>query len=113
MDCGKFYDLDFIMDESNCRDGIPVCPDCGGIIKPDVVLYEEALDDRVIRGAVDAIASADTLIVGGTSLVVYPAAGLIHYFNGDKIILINKSETDADRSADLVIHDSIGKVLGD
>ena len=90
-----------------------MCPDCGGIIKPDVVLYEEALDDRVIRGAVDAIASADTLIVGGTSLVVYPAAGLIHYFNGDKIILINKSETDADRSADLVIHDSIGKVLGD
>ncbi|MDO4394234.1 MAG: NAD-dependent protein deacylase [Bacillota bacterium] len=113
MECGKFYDLDFIMDEANCRNGIPVCPVCGGIIKPDVVLYEEALNDSVIRGAVDAIASADTLIVGGTSLVVYPAAGLIHYFRGDNLILINKTETDADRNADLVIHDAIGKILGD
>ncbi len=113
MDCGKFYDLDFIMDEANCENGIPKCPVCGGIIKPDVVLYEEALDDTVIRGAVDAIAKADTLIVGGTSLVVYPAAGLIHYFRGKDLILINKSSTQADKEATLVIHDSIGKVLGD
>ena len=113
MDCGKSYDLDFIMDEANCENGIPKCPVCGGIIKPDVVLYEEALDDTVIRGAVDAIAKADTLIVGGTSLVVYPAAGLIHYFRGKDLILINKSSTQADKEATLVIHDSIGKVLGD
>ncbi len=113
MECGKFYDLDFIMDEANCENGIPKCPVCGGIIKPDVVLYEEALDDTVIRGAVDAIAEADTMIVGGTSLVVYPAAGLIHYFRGKDLILINKSSTQADKEATLVIHDSIGKVLGD
>ena len=113
MECGKFYDLDFIMDEANCENGIPKCPVCGGIIKPDVVLYEEALDDTVIRGAIDAIAEADTMIVGGTSLVVYPAAGLIHYFRGKDLILINKSSTQADKEATLVIHDSIGKVLGD
>ena len=113
MECGKFYDLDFIMDEANCENGIPKCPVCGGIIKPDVVLYEEALDDTVIRGAVDAIAEADTMIVGGTSLVVYPAAGLIHYFRGKDLILINKSSAQADKEATLVIHDSIGKVLGD
>lgn len=113
MECGTFYDLDFIMDENNCDHGIPKCPKCGGIIKPDVVLYEEPLDDSVMTGAVNAIASADTLIVGGTSLVVYPAAGLIHYFRGDNIILINKSETGADSMATLTIHDSIGKVLGD
>ena len=113
MDCGKFYDLEFIMDEKNCERGVPKCPVCGGIIKPDVVLYEEPLDDSVIRGAVDAIAEADTLIVGGTSLVVYPAAGLIHYFRGKDLILINKTSTQADGEATLVIHDSIGKVLGD
>lgn len=113
MECGKFYELDFIMDEANCVNGVPKCPVCGGTIKPDVVLYEEPLDDSVIRGAVNAIAQADTLIIGGTSLVVYPAAGFIHYFNGDNIILINKSETSADDMASLVIHDSIGKVLGD
>ena len=113
MDCGKFYDLEFIMDEKNCERGVPKCPVCGGIIKPDVVLYEEPLDDSVIRGAVDAIAEADTLIVGGTSLVVYPAAGLIHYFRGKDLILINKTSTQADGEATLVIHDSIGKVLGE
>ena len=101
------------MDENNCDHGVPKCPKCGGVIKPDVVLYEEPLDDSVITGAVNAIASADTLIVGGTSLVVYPAAGLINYFRGDNIILINKSETSADSMATLAIHDSIGKVLGD
>lgn len=113
MDCGAYYDLEFIMDESNCRNQIPICPKCGGIIKPDVVLYEEMLDDNVINGAVNAIAKADTLIVGGTSLVVYPAAGLINYFRGKEIILINKSETSYDSRASLVINDAIGKVLGD
>ncbi|NLD19617.1 MAG: NAD-dependent protein deacylase [Clostridiales bacterium] len=112
MDCGAYYDLDYIMDEANCADGIPRCKKCGGIVKPDVVLYEEALDEKVISGAVEAIGSADTLIVGGTSLVVYPAAGLINYFRGDNIILINKSETGYDHRANLVINDSIGKVLG-
>ncbi|MGN0704824.1 MAG: NAD-dependent protein deacylase [Lentihominibacter sp.] len=113
MDCGAYYDLEFIMQDKNCENGIPRCPKCGGIIKPDVVLYEEALDDEVIRGAVNAISEADTMIVGGTSLVVYPAAGLINYFRGKDIILINKSETGYDDRASLVINDSIGKVLGD
>lgn len=113
MDCGAFYDLDYIMDGDNCDNGIPKCSKCGGIVKPDVVLYEEGLDESVIEGAVNAIASCDTLIVGGTSLVVYPAAGLIRYFRGKNLILINKSETQYDSEADLVIHDSIGKILGD
>lgn len=112
MDCGRFYDVDYIMDEDHCVHGIPKCS-CGGTVKPDVVLYEEPLNDEVITGAVDAIAEADTLIVGGTSLVVYPAAGLINYFRGDDIILINKSQTSYDDRATLVINDSIGKVLGD
>lgn len=113
MDCGAKYDLEYIMDEENCNKGMPHCAKCNGLVKPDVVLYEEMLDDDVIRGAVEAIASADTLIVGGTSLVVYPAAGLINYFNGNDLILINKSETGYDNKATLVINDSIGKVLGD
>lgn len=112
MECGAFYGLDFIMDESNCSGLIPKCPKCGGVIKPDVVLYEEALNEDVISGAVKAIEQADTLIVGGTSLVVYPAAGLIQYFRGNNLILINKSETRYDNRATLVINDSIGKVLG-
>ena len=91
--------------------GVPTCTKCGGRVKPDVVLYEEGLDDSTIRGAVNAIANADTLIIGGTSLVVYPAAGLIDYFNGKNLVLINKSSTSADSKADLVINDSIGKVL--
>jgi NAD-dependent deacetylase len=82
------------------------------VVKPDVVLYEEALDQKVLNNAVDAIARADTLIVGGTSLVVYPAAGLINYFRGDELVLINKSSTPYDRKASLVIHESIGDVLG-
>lgn len=113
MECGTFYDLDYIMDESHCDGYIPKCEKCGGVVKPDVVLYEEALDDQVISGAVDAIRKADTLIVGGTSLVVYPAAGLINYFGGKDIVLINKSQTPYDDRATLVINDSIGKVLGD
>lgn len=91
---------------------IPRCIKCGGIIKPDVVLYEEPLDQEVMQGAVDAISSADLLIVGGTSLVVYPAAGLINYFRGNNLVLINKSETQYDSRASLVIHDAIGEVLG-
>jgi NAD-dependent deacetylase len=113
MDCGAYYDLDFIMDDNHCKGSIPICPKCGGIIKPDVALYEEMLDDNVVSGAINAIAKADTLIVGGTSLVVYPAAGLINYFKGKEIILINKSETSYDNRASLVINDAIGKVLGD
>ncbi|MBR3787121.1 MAG: NAD-dependent protein deacylase [Firmicutes bacterium] len=113
MDCGAKYDLDYIMDEDNCHNGMPHCEKCGGLVKPDVVLYEEPLDDSVIMGAVKAISEADTMIVGGTSLVVYPAAGLINYFRGDDLILINKSETGYDSQATLVINDSIGKVLGD
>jgi len=107
--CHEFYDVDFIL-ESN---GTPTCTKCGGAVKPDVVLYEEGLDDSIIRGAVDAISKADTLIIGGTSLVVYPAAGLINYFNGKNLVLINKSSTSADSKADLVINDSFGKVLSE
>lgn len=108
--CGKFYDVDYIMDESHCREGIPHCS-CGGVVKPDVVLYEEMLDGNCINGAVEAISKADTLIIGGTSLVVYPAAGLINYFSGKNLVLINKSQTPYDGRANLVIYDSIGKVM--
>ena len=107
--CHAFYDEKFILKSK----GVPTCTKCGGNIKPDVVLYEEGLDDNVIRGAIAAISKADTLIIGGTSLVVYPAAGLINYFRGKNLILINKSSTSADSNADLVIHDAIGKVLGE
>ncbi|AQW22643.1 NAD-dependent protein deacylase [Clostridium perfringens] len=108
VDCHAFYDEKFILESK----GVSKCTKCGGIVKPDVVLYEEPLDDNVIRGAVDAISKADTLIIGGTSLVVYPAAGLINYFRGKNLVLINKSSTQADSKAHLVINDSIGKVLG-
>ena len=109
MSCNAFYDEKFIMESKD----VPTCTKCGGKVKPDVVLYEEGLDDNVIRGAVDAISKADTLIIGGTSLVVYPAAGLIDYFRGKNLVLINKSSTSADNKADLVIHEAIGKVLGE
>ena len=99
------------MDEANCKEGIPHCKECGGIVKPDVVLYEEALDDNCMMGAIKAIEEADTLIIGGTSLVVYPAAGLIRYFRGNNLVLINKQATPYDDRADLVINDSIGKVM--
>lgn len=105
--CREFYDEKYVVSSK----GIPVCEKCGGIVKPDVVLYEEGLDESVISGAVSAISAADTLIIGGTSLVVYPAAGLIRYFRGNNLILINKSHTSADSNADMVIHDSIEKVL--
>lgn len=107
MKCGRFYEgTDFI---ERCG-GVPEC-DCGGIIKPDVVLYEEMLDDECINKAVGFISRADVLIIGGTSLNVYPAAGLINYFSGSKLVLINKAVTNADNEVDLVIHDSIGKIL--
>ena len=107
MDCNTFYDEKFILNSV----GIPTCPKCGGKVKPDVVLYEEGLDENILKNSIKAISSADTLIIGGTSLVVYPAAGLINYFKGKNLILINKSITSADSKANLVIHDSIGKVL--
>jgi NAD-dependent deacetylase len=119
MDCASFFDLAYILDPKNCVDKegktthVPYCDKCGGMIKPDVVLYEEALDDETVSGAVKAISAADTLIVGGTSLVVYPAAGFLRYFKGSKLILINMSETAADANADLVIRDPIGKVLSE
>ena len=106
--CGRFYSLDDILK----ADGVPVC-DCGGVLKPGVVLYEEGLDQDVIQRSVEYISRADVLIIGGTSLTVYPAAGLIDYYRGSKLVLINKSVTSRDGQADLVICDSIGKVLGD
>lgn len=108
MSCGQFFDLDFIDKAA----GIPFCPSCGGRIKPDVVLYEEGLDQETLEAAVLAISRAELLIVGGTSLVVYPAAGLIQYYRGDRLVLINRDPTPYDGKANLVIHDSIGKVLG-
>ena len=108
MDCNAPYDMQFIFDTAP---EIPRCPKCGGIVKPDVVLYEEPLDSEVISDAVDAIRMADTLIIGGTSLVVYPAAGLIDYYRGNKLVLINKSATPRDRQADLVVQGAIGEIL--
>src|SRR3712207_5673952 len=107
MKCGKSFDLEYVM---NSKEAIPYCDACGKIVKPDVVLYEEELNMDVMYSAIKHIKEADTLIVGGTSLVVYPAAGLIQYFNGKNLVLINKAETPYDNKADLVIHDSIGKV---
>lgn len=109
MDCHKAYGVKHIISS----DGVPHCTECGGIVKPDVVLYEEGLDNNIISGAVNAIASADVLIIGGTSLIVYPAAGFIDYFKGRKLVLINKSETRADGRADLIINDDIARVMED
>lgn len=108
MSCNQFYSLDDII---NSKEIIPYCKECGGIIKPDVVLYEEALNSDVLEKAIAYISKADILIVGGTSLLVYPAAGLVNYFRGKALVLINKSQTPYDSQADFVIHDSIGKVL--
>ena len=104
--CGKFYPAEFIRD---C-DGVPKC-DCGGIVKPDVVLYEESLDQNTIEKSVGAIASADLLIVAGTSLTVYPAAGLINYYRGNRLVLINRDATAYDDQADLVFHESLGNIF--
>ncbi len=106
MRCGKFYPLSYIME----TDGIPTCT-CGGLIKPDVVLYGEGLDEAVVNGAVAAIRRADLLIVGGTSLVVYPAAGFIDSYTGSRLVLINRSATPRDGMADLVIRGSLGETL--
>lgn len=107
LKCHTFYDVNYVLE----TDGVPTCEKCGGIVKPDVVLYEEGLDDEVVDGAIRAISEADTLIVGGTSLVVYPAAGLLRYFRGKHLVLINKSETQADAMAELVIHEDISVVM--
>ena len=105
--CGAVYDAAYI----KATTGVPCCEKCGGSIKPDVVLYEEGLDEATVDGAIHAISSADMMIVGGTSLVVYPAAGLLRYFRGDKLVLINKGATGMDKQADLLIQEPIGEVL--
>lgn len=108
MKCGKFHDAEYVFGSQ----GIPKCQ-CGGVIKPDVVLYEEGLDDKVVEGAVRAISECDTLIIGGTSLNVYPAAGLIRYFRGKSLVIINKSPTQYDKNADLLICRNIGEVFSE
>ena len=105
--CGKFYDSEFIKNSVP----LPIC-DCGGLVKPDVVLYEEGLDSTIMENSINAIASCDTLIIAGTSLVVYPAAGLVRYFRGKNLVIINRDATPMDNSADLVINAKIGEVLG-
>ncbi len=104
--CRKFHPAEYV---KNAKD-IPLC-DCGGIVKPDVVLYEEGLDDETVNNAIHTIADADLLIVGGTSLTVYPAAGLLRYYRGNRLVLINRDETPYDSEADLVIHDSLGNIF--
>lgn len=111
--CGKFYPVSFIEEAGGKGDGVPRCTDCGGIVKPDVVLYEEGLDEATIEGAVSAIRRADMLIVGGTSLAVYPAAGLLRYYRGPELVLLNKAPTPADRMATLILREPIGQVLDD
>ena len=109
MGCGWLYPAEYIEHSA----GVPRCEACGGIVKPDVVLYEEALDERVLEGAVRAIAAADLLIVGGTSLAVYPAAGLLRYFGGSELVVINATPTPADAGASLVLQGKIGRILGE
>lgn len=106
--CHHFYDAAYVKNS----EGVPRCTECGGVIKPDVVLYEEGLDSQILQKSIAYIQKADTLIIGGTSLVVYPAAGLIDYFRGEHLVVINKSPTSRDRQADLCINGSIGEVLG-
>ena len=106
MKCGKFHSAEYIKNSN----GVPKC-ECGGVIKPDVVLYEEGLDDSTVSGALSAIQSADTLIIAGTSLTVYPAAGFISYFKGNNIVLINRDETPFDSKASLVFHEKVGELL--
>lgn len=106
--CGKLFDLGYILSYPEL---VPSCSECGCLVKPDVVLYGEMLDHEILQGSAEEIRKADTLIIGGTSLVVNPAAGLVNYFSGKNLVLINKSETSADRYADLVIRENIGKVF--
>ncbi len=105
--CHKFFNAEYVFSSN----GVPRCDECGGLIKPDVVLYEESLDDTVVDGAIKAIEECDTLIIGGTSLNVYPAAGLIRYFRGQNLVIINKSPTQYDNNADLLICENIGEVF--
>ena len=107
--CHKFFDGEYMIRHRD--DGVPKCDACGGDIKPDVVLYGEGLDQKTLTGAVAAIAGADLLIVGGTSLAVYPAAGLVDYFNGEHLVVMNRDATERDLHADLVIRDPIGESL--
>ena len=107
MRCKKFHDAQFVFNSED----VPYC-DCGGLVKPDVVLYNEPLDEKVVRGAIKAISNADLLIIGGTSLTVYPASSYISYFHGNNMVLINKSSTPYDNMADLVIHQGLGEVFG-
>lgn len=107
--CGHFHDMNYMLHSQ----GVPVCEECGGPVKPDVVLYEEGLDDETIRSSIHYISNADVLIIGGTSLAVYPAAGLIDYFRGRHLIVINKASTPRDSSADLLINAPIGQVFGE
>lgn len=106
-DCGKQFNAEYILNST----GIPTCDECGGQIKPDVVLYEEGLDQKTLNDAVRYISEADVLIIGGTSLAVYPAAGLIDYYRGNKLILVNKSATPMDARADLLVQGSIGEIF--
>ena len=111
MKCGRSYDLDEVIAKIE-KDGVPYCDDCkGAMIKPDVVLYEEGLNQSILSRSVEHLSKADMLIIGGTSLVVYPAVGLIDYYHGNKLVLINRDATSRDSAANLVIHDSIGEVL--
>ena len=105
-ECGKFFDAEYILEST----GVPTC-DCGGTIKPDVVMYEEGLDDHIISESIQSIRNADMIIIGGTSLAVYPAAGLIDYYQGDKLVLVNKTPTPRDSMADLVVSGSIGELF--
>ena len=113
VDCGARYSLGYLMDKANWYDGVPRCSECGGMVRPDVVLYGEPLDGPVIAEALDWISNSDLLIVAGTSLAVYPAAGLVQHFRGRNIVLINKTETPLDAHVELVIHAPVGEVLGD
>ncbi|MDR1794154.1 MAG: NAD-dependent protein deacylase [Erysipelotrichaceae bacterium] len=113
VDCKKSYSLQYTLDPKNQKDGIPRCESCGGVVRPDVVLYEEALDSNTLTKAVNELAKADLCIVGGTSLAVYPAAGLLRYFTGNTLVLINKTPTAMDSAADLIIREPIGEVLSE
>lgn len=107
-ECGKLFDAEYMLH----GEGVPVCDACGGPVKPDVVLYEEGLNQQTMTEAVSYIKAADVLIIGGTSLVVYPAAGLVDFYRGSKLVLINKTPTGRDHAADLVVQGSIGEILG-
>ncbi|MCL2359438.1 NAD-dependent protein deacylase [Candidatus Bathycorpusculum sp.] len=111
--CGKKYTLDYVLSAENCDGPVPKCNVCNGLVRPDIVLYEEQLNKDIMNLAIKTIVAADCLIVGGTSLVVYPAAGLLQYFRGTHLVLINKDKTLYDDRADMVIHDSIGKILSE